>query len=255
MGVKNGQGGVVGVTEFRPLYRIPARSVRRGVAALVLFAPLLGACSSPSLPSMSSFNSIFGSSGTPATDANASAANLTLPNDFDCPSVSVRSGASTLTSSAVPNDEAATNLRYQVGISTTARECRLVAPGVVAVKVGIQGRVILGPQGSPGPIDVPIRYAVVFDGVPQRTITTKFERIAVTVPPEDSNVLFSHIVDGLEFPMPKAAELPSYVVYIGFDPFSAQQMDRTKKPAPRPAKPPKRQISQDRSHPGTTGQN
>ena len=46
------------------------------------------------------------------------------------------------------------------------------------------------------------------------------------------------------FPMPKAVEMTSYVVYIGFDPVSAQQMDRTKKPAPRPAKPPKRQMSQ-----------
>jgi hypothetical protein len=238
-----GQGGVVGVTEFRPLYGFPFRSVRRGAAALVLFAPLLAACSSPSLPSMSSFSSIFGSSGTPAADANASAPNLTLPSYFECPSVSVRSGASTLSSAADPNDTTATNLRYQVGIGTTARECRMSAPGVVTVKVGIQGRVILGPQGAPGVIDVPIRYAVVFDGVPQRTITTKFERISVTVPPEDTNVLFSHVVDGIEFPMPKPVEMDSYVVYIGFDPFSAQQMDRPKKPAPRPAKP-KRQISQ-----------
>ena len=238
-----GQGGVVGVTEFRPLYGFSLRSVRRGAAALVLFAPLLGACSSPSLPSMPSFSSVFGSS-TPAGDANASAANLQLPPNFECPSVTVRSGASTLTAATDPNDATATNLRYQVGISTKARECRMTAPGMVSVKVGIQGRVILGPQGSPGTIDVPIRYAVVYDGVPQRTISTKFERISVTVPPEDSNVLFSHVVEGIEFPLPKATEVDSYVVYIGFDPVAAQQMDRSRKPAPRPAKPPKRQVSQ-----------
>lgn len=252
-----GQGGVVGVTEFRPLYGFPFRSVRRGAAALVLFGPLLGACSSPSLPSMSSFSSIFGSSGTPAADANASAV-LQLPSNFECPSVSVRSGASTLTAATDPNDTTATNLRYQVGISTTARECRMSAPGMVSVKVGIQGRVILGPQGSPGAIDVPIRYAVVFDGVPQRTITTKFERISVTVPPEDSNVLFSHVADGIEFPVPKPAEMDSYVVYIGFDPVSAQQMDRSKKPAPRPAKPKRQisgQVSQTTGQSGQTGQN
>jgi hypothetical protein len=244
------------VTEFRPLHSVPFRSVRRGAVALVLFGPLLGACSSPSLPSMSSFSSIFGSSSTPAGDANASAANLQLPSNFECPSVTVRSGASTLTASTDPNGDAtATNLRYQVGISTTARECRMSAPGVVSVKVGVQGRVILGPQGSPGPVNVPIRYAVVFDGVPQRTITTKFERISVTVPPEDTNVLFSHVVEGIEFPMPRASEIDSYVVYIGFDPVAAQEMDR-KKPAPRPAKPPKRQsqVSQGQTQP-LTGQN
>ena len=151
---------------------------------------------------------------------------------------------SALTAATSPDDTTATNLRYQVGLSTTARECRMSAPGMVTVKVGIQGRVILGPQGTPGTVDVPIRYAVVYDGVPQRTIATKFERISVTVPPDDSNVLFSHVVDGIEFPMPKPLEMDSYVVYIGFDPVAAQQMDRNRKPAPRPAKPPKRQVSQ-----------
>ncbi len=73
--------------------------IRRGAVALALLGPLLGACSSPSLPS---FSSMFGS-GTPAGDANA-AAPLALPNDFECPSVQVRSGAATLTSSADPND-------------------------------------------------------------------------------------------------------------------------------------------------------
>ena len=201
---------------------------------------------------MSSFSSIFGSS-TPAGDANASAANIQLPSNFECPSVTVRSGASTLAASTDPADTTATNLRYQVGISTAARECRMSGPNMVSVKVGVQGRVILGPQGSPGTIDVPIRYAVVYDGVPQRTITTKFERISVTVPPDDTNVLFSHVTEGIEFPMPKAAEIDSYVVYIGFDPVAAQDMDR-KKPAPRPAKP-KRQSQVSQGQPAPTGQN
>jgi hypothetical protein len=57
------------------------------------------------------------------------------------------------------------------------------------------------------------------------------------MPSDGSNVLFSHVVEGLEFPMPKASELDQYVVYIGFDPVAAQQIDRKKTPPPRPAKP------------------
>ncbi len=224
----------LGVTEFRPLMRVPFRSIRRGVAALALLSPLLGACSSPSMPS---FSSMFGS-GTAAGDANATAtAPLVLPNDFDCPQVLIRAGAGTLTSNANPADETATSLRYQVGLNTTARECRLAAPNVLSIKVGIQGRAVLGPQGQPGTIDVPIRYAVVYDGVPARTITTKLERVQVTMSENDSNVLFSHVVEGLEFPMPKPSEIESYVVYIGFDPVGAQQLERKKAPPPRPAKP------------------
>ena len=190
---------------------------------------------------MPSFSSLFGS-GSTAGDANASAAN-TLPANFECPTVTVRSGASTLTSASEQGEPTATNLRYQVSIGNTARECRGAAGNMVSVKVGIQGRVILGPQGVPGTVDVPIRYAVVFDGVPQRTITTRLERISVTVPPDDTNVLFSHVVEGLDFPMPKAAEIDSYVVYIGFDPVGAQEMDRRKPARPAKPPPPRRQMS------------
>ena len=106
---------------------------------------------------------MFGS-GSKAADANAAATPaIALPSNFECPPVNVRSGASTLTSSAEAGEPTATSLRYQVGISNSARECRGAPGNMVAVKVGIQGRVILGPQGSPGTIDVPIRYAVVFD--------------------------------------------------------------------------------------------
>ena len=41
------------------------------------------------------------------------------------------------------------------------------APGnIVTIKVGVQGRVILGPAGrGPATIDVPVRFAVVREGV------------------------------------------------------------------------------------------
>ena len=82
----------------------------------------------------------------------------------------------------------------------------------------MQGRIILGPEGAPGTIDVPLRYAVVRDTIDSKVITTKLDHIAVTVPPNDGNVLFSHVTEGMEFPMPKGAEMDYYVIYIGFDP-------------------------------------
>jgi hypothetical protein len=204
-----------------------------------LLAPLLAGCSSAT----SSFSSIFGSSsattGT-ATNANASAADQ-KPPDFDCPDVQVRQGASTLTASSDGAEQTAMNLRYQVSIGTTARECKVNA-GIVSIKVGMQGRVILGPQGSPGSVSVPVRYAVVQEGVDPKTIVTKLDRVEVTVPPDDPNVLFTHITEGLDFPMPRGAAIDTYVVYIGFDPLGAREIDR-KHPAPKkpakPAKPPR----------------
>lgn len=180
---------------------------------------------------------MFGS-GTPAGNANASTTgSSTLPPDFECPDVTVRQGASTLTSSANPAEPSALNLRYQVTIGATARECRLEG-NMVAIKVGMEGRVILGPEGSPGSIDVPIRFAVVEEGIDPKTIVTKLDRIAVTVPPNDSNMLFRHVTEGLVFPMPRAGAIDSYVVYIGFDPLSAQEQ---KRPAVKPK--PKKKTS------------
>jgi hypothetical protein len=204
----------------------------RLVAALALLAPVLGGCSSPSLPSMpsvSSFSSMFGSKQTAANNSNASAAS-TLPQNFECPEVTVRQGAATLSSSADSSESSALNLRYQVTIGNTARECRLVG-GIVTLKVGMQGRVILGPQGSPGTIEVPIRFAVVREGIDAKTINTKLALVPVSVPPGDGNVLFSHVEEGLDFPMPKGGEIDSYVIYVGFDPLGLQQQHR-KKPAP-----------------------
>jgi len=89
---------------------------------------------------------------------------------------------------------------------------------------------------------VPIRFAVVYDGVPPRTIATRLDRVQVNVTQDNNNVQFSHVADAIEFPLPKRSEMDQYVVYIGFDAVGAQQNER-KKPAPRPAKP-KRQMSQ-----------
>jgi hypothetical protein len=179
----------------------------------------------------------FTSSGSAA---NASAAVAALPPDFECPAVQVRNGASTLTSSANPAEPTATNLKYQVTIGTTARECRMGPNNTVLLKVGMQGRVILGPEGSPGAINVPLRYAVMRETIDSKLITTKLDRIAVTVPPGDGNVLFSHVTEGLDFPMPRGVEIDYYVIYIGFDPAGAEP--EQKKPAPkskpRPAKRP-----------------
>lgn len=127
------------------------------------------------------------------------------------------------------------NLRYQVSIGDTARECR-VTGGMVSMKVGVQGRVVLGPQGGPGQVDVPLRIAIVHDGIPPKTIATRLERISVTIPPDDGNVSFTHVEDGLIFPLPKGNEIDSYIVYIGFDPVGLKEIEK-KKPAPRAARP------------------
>jgi hypothetical protein len=212
---------------------------RRGlIAAVALTGPLLAGCSGLSMPSMSSFSSVFAAGSTTGA---ASEAALALPADFECPSVTVRQGASTLSFSANPAEPSAMNLRYQISFAETARECRMAPGNMLSMRVGVQGRIILGPAGAPGQVDVPVRFAIVHEGTSARTIVTKLDRVAVTIPPGDTNVLFTHVQEELVFPMPRGGDIDSYVVYVGFDPLGAQEMDR-RRPPPKPQRPPRRQA-------------
>lgn len=214
----------VGVAEFH----FPRRGL---VTALALLGPVLAGCSSSSLPD--SFGALAKLAGTTSGgNANASAAGPSLPPDFECPPVQVRTGAATLTSSGNPAEPTALNMKYQVTIGTTARECRMGPNNMVQVRVGMQGRVILGPEGgNPGTINVPLRFAVVRETIDTKVITTQLDRVTVTMPPNDSNVLFSHVSEGMEFPMPRGGDTDSYLIYIGFDPAAAEP--ERKKPAPK----------------------
>jgi hypothetical protein len=81
----------------------------------------------------------------------------------ECPGVDIRPGASTLNIAVKTDGATGSDLRYQLSVGQTARECR-VQDGRMSVRVGVQGRILLGPMGSPGSIDIPLRYAVVREG-------------------------------------------------------------------------------------------
>ncbi len=87
----------------------------------------------------------------------------------------------------------------------------------MSIKVGVQGRVLLGPFGTPGSVNIPLRYAVVREGPEPKLIVTRFKRISVTITPDQARIQFVDIEDGLSFPLPSSAELAAYVVYVGFD--------------------------------------
>jgi len=150
--------------------------------------------------------------------------------DVQCPFIDIREGASTLTLPPPPPDggNEAMTLKYQGSFVRAARECSVVN-GQMVMKVGVQGRVIVGPAGGPGHVDVPLRIAVVdAPSSGTKVITTKLIQIPVDVP-NDDGASFTHIEEGLTFPLPTpTSELDNYVVYIGFDQFAAQS-------APKPA--------------------
>lgn len=195
-----------------------------GLLALVLTG---SGCSTSSLD-------LFGSSSsgkaTASTDANPNAD--IRDDDIECPPVTVRAGASTLAmagKSVTSSDPAAMDLSYQGTIVRTARECH-VAAGTMTMKVGVEGRIIVGPAGGPGQLDVPLRLAVVQEGPQSKTVLSKLVRIPVTISEGAGNVNFTHIDPDVSFPLPQPlGNINSYVVYVGFDPNAAPA-----KPAAKP---------------------
>ena len=202
------------------------------IAGLLAFALVLSGCGGNLLGSSTN---IFGSSKATTGEPAAGVGGATAASDVECPGVDVRAGAATLMIGSKPGEgePSALDLRYQGSIIRTARECH-VNSGMMTMKVGIEGRVITGPAGGPGNVDVPLRIAVVKEGPEPKTIVSKFARIPVTIAGSIDRVTFTHVESDIAFPLPTpVADIDAYVVYVGFDSMAA--------PAPkRPAAKPKR---------------
>jgi hypothetical protein len=215
------------------------RGAYRG-AGVVAVAALVAACSSASsvvdnyevTPSWSSRISSLFSGATPGVSQPKSP--TPAAPDVPCPGVDIRTGASTM-NIAVKSDQAtAGDLRYQLSFGQTARECR-VQDGTMFIKVGVQGRVILGPFGTPGSVDIPLRYAVVREGPEPKVVITKFKRTGATIPAGETHVQFIDVEEGLSFPLPPTKDLDAYVVYVGFDELGIKNDKKPPKPAKRSA--------------------
>jgi hypothetical protein len=172
--------------------------------------------------------------GTPTAPAPAATTGATT-NLETCPNVDIRSGAGTIAINSNARDPSATQLRYQISVAQTARECANVA-GNLNIKVGMQGRVVLGPAGAPGSLEVPVRYALVDDGPQPKTVYSKLYRVPVSIADGQSSVTFTHIEEAMSVPMPTPAVFDRYVIYVGFDPLGSAQ-ERQKPAKKRPAKP------------------
>jgi len=216
------------------------RTIVAASASLALFA---GGCSSGGVATSDAAHGYSGSGSISDMFTGSSAKGpqtvAGAQPDVNCPPVEIRRGASTL-SIAPPGDKSAMTLKYQGSFARAARECSVI-DGNMAIKVGVEGRLIVGPAGGPGQVNVPIRFAVVQEtpgGV--RPIATKFVVVPVIVG-ADGNTLFTHVEDAMTFPVPAPTSLlDDYIVYIGFDPLSAEAQSKQPPNAkPRPQLKPK----------------
>jgi hypothetical protein len=200
---------------------------RRGLAVVAAVA----VCCSMLAPPASSqsvvdrFKSLFGGGKSDEAAPSAPADGPSETGGLTCPDVKVRAGASTYAVGLPGKTAAGSDLRYQATITRTARDCNLNA-GQITARIGIQGRVIVGPAGAPASVEIPLRVAVVQGGVNEKTITTTVVRTTVSMA-EGLSVPFSVVAEDVVYPAVSADINDLYVFYIGFDP-------QALKPEPKP---------------------
>ena len=200
---------------------------RRGIAMLAVAGICCGMLAPPaSAQSITDrFKSLFGGGKSDEGAPSAPGTGQSDTGGLTCPDVKVRAGASTYAVAEPGKQAVGSDVRYQATITRTARDCNLNA-GQVTARVGIQGRVIVGPAGAPATVEIPLRVAVVQGGVNEKTITTTVVRTTVSMN-EGLSVPFSVVAEDIVYPAVSADINDSYIFYIGFDP-------QALKPDPKP---------------------
>jgi hypothetical protein len=107
------------------------------------------------------------------------------------------------------------NVRYQFSMGEVARECR-VAGSQLILKIGVEGRVLLGPAGSPGAFTVPVTIAV-RDEASRQIVANRSYRVAANIAQGSSNTTFAVVSDEIAVPFKSAAASEDYQIFVGFD--------------------------------------
>lgn len=98
-------------------------------------------------------------------------------------------------------------------ITRTARECE-IQPGVVTVKYGFSGRVLLGPKGRPGSYTFPVNVFLT-DGK-RAPVVNDSMKVDVAVG-ADKPIGYFSAVRTLTFKVPEGSRPGEFELFVGFD--------------------------------------
>jgi hypothetical protein len=131
-----------------------------------------------------------------------------------CPNVTLREGTAYYNTYAKappgePQDDRA-NIIYQASLSEATRNCRY-GDGQLTMTVALAGRVVPGPKGKPGNINLPIRVVVMRGS---EVLYSRLHKHPVAIPSITGATQYVFTDSSITVPAPTAA---NYLVYAGFD--------------------------------------
>ncbi len=183
-----------------------ARLVSMGAVALALSACSMGNMFAPASGGPSAM-----ATANPTQQELATASTNALPAiATECPPIKVRLGGEALFYYGKGKVGNAKDLNYQAVIEKQSRNC-VVSNGLITVKMGIVGRLLLGPAGNQTNVNVPVRFAVERDEVP--LFSERYE-IPVTITPPNQSEEFVKVVENVAIPYTGGEQI---VIWVGFD--------------------------------------
>ncbi|MFZ9502737.1 MAG: hypothetical protein ACO27F_14330 [Beijerinckiaceae bacterium] len=184
--------------------------MRLRVTAALLAAGLLSGCSGGGLGSAgSALGNLVAFNSTRAPAAGAAAPEADPNVDLVCPEVHVREGAAAL------RVMAGGAVRHQFSIGELARQCRVVNKQLI-LKVGVEGKALLGPAGSPSSFSVPITIAVRRDGE-ERALVSRAYRAQAVIPAGQSQTTFTVVSDEIAVPFISESANEDYEILVSVD--------------------------------------
>jgi hypothetical protein len=129
----------------------------------------------------------------------------------ECPPIKVRPGAEAVYFYGKGQVGNPRDLQYQAVIDKQSRNCT-VSNGLITVKMGVVGRLMLGPAGNQQSVDLPLRFAVERgDSTP---LYSELYQIPVAVTPPAQAGDFVKVVDNVQIPYVAGDEI---TIWVGFD--------------------------------------
>lgn len=170
---------------------------------------LLGGGGTTSSQTTGSVGSLANASASQA-DINSAALDALPAIATECPPIKVRNGGEALytyQNNQVGDPRA---LQFQAVIDNESRNC-VVSNGLITVKMGVVGRVLLGPAGTQTNVTVPLRFAVQRDDL--AVFSQKYD-IPVALKNGAQTQDFVKIVDNVAIPYVGGENI---VIWVGFD--------------------------------------
>lgn len=131
-----------------------------------------------------------------------------------CPTIAILDGTQSqrvMAAGASDNQ----GVRYQFSLFNVGRQCA-ISGGRITLKVGAGGRVLLGPAGSAGHFDIPLRV-VVYSELQQKPVESKLYRVSASVPSGQAGAPFEFVSDGIVVPLGANQSGRDYSIKVGFD--------------------------------------